>query len=125
VRDGKLRDLEKIDYALLNIDKIQVEGKRLEKLGIDSDDEMYVDLMAFYISQIGEQFSSSGISEDTLSIFPDLQAIAPEISGMRNIVAHVYHRKDSTLIRSTVVNDIPELKIMLKEVREFLTNNLS
>jgi uncharacterized protein with HEPN domain len=63
---------------------------------------------------IGE--ASNHISEDTKSIFSIIEW--SQIVGLRNVFVHEYFGVDTSLVWEIIKNDVPELKIKIKEIIE-------
>ena len=61
---------------------------------------------------IGE--ASNHISVDTKSNFSTVQW--SQIVGMRNVFVHEYFGVDSNLVWEIIKNDIPDLKVKIKEI---------
>jgi uncharacterized protein with HEPN domain len=64
------------------------------------------------IEIIGE--AANYISEETKNKFSDIQW--RQITGLRHVLVHEYFGVDSKLIWQIIADDIPELKIKIKEV---------
>jgi len=64
------------------------------------------------IEIIGE--AANYISEETKNKFSDIQW--RQITGLRHVLVHEYFGIDSKLIWQIITDDIPELKIKIKEV---------
>ena len=62
---------------------------------------------------IGE--ASNHISEETKSSFTAIEW--SQIVGMRNVFVHEYFGVDSSLVWEIIKNDIPDLKVKIKELR--------
>ncbi|MCK9205832.1 MAG: DUF86 domain-containing protein [Salinivirgaceae bacterium] len=61
---------------------------------------------------IGE--ASNHISEETKSNFSTVEW--SQIVGMRNVFVHEYFGVDSSLVWEIIKNDIPDLKVKIKEI---------
>ncbi len=61
---------------------------------------------------IGE--ASNHISDDTKSNFSTVEW--SQIVGMRNVFVHEYFGVDLKLVWEIIINDIPELKVKIKEI---------
>jgi uncharacterized protein with HEPN domain len=64
------------------------------------------------IEIIGE--AANNISEETKEKFSEIQW--RQITGLRHVLVHEYFGIDSRLIWQIIVNDIPTLKLQIKEV---------
>ena len=76
------------------------------------NDADYRDVVCMNIFQIGEL--ANQIPEDIKNFLNDIPW--RQMYAVRNILAHAYVKVDDKIVWDTVVNDIPKLKIRLKEV---------
>ena len=119
----KETDLENLKIIVEFCEKITAAGLNFadEKKEFDKH-EMYSDVLAFYILQIGE--TAKKLSQDFIEENP--QIAWSEVRGMRNMLVHNYGSVDYLQVWLTVKNDIPKLenfcknkiKTIEKEIKE-------
>lgn len=108
---GKLGDKQRLVHILESIEEIEkyTEGSTLEVF-------MQNSMMRFasvkQIEIIGE--AANFISDETKNKFSEIQW--RQITGLRHVLVHEYFGVDSKLIWQIIADDIPELKIKIKEV---------
>jgi uncharacterized protein with HEPN domain len=108
---GKLGDKQRLVHILESIEEIEkyTEGSNLEVF-------MQNSMMRFasvkQIEIIGE--AANFISDETKNKFSEIQW--RQITGLRHVLVHEYFGVDSKLIWQIIADDIPELKIKIKEV---------
>lgn len=108
---GKLGDKQRLIHILESIEEI-------EKYTAGSNLELFLQnsMMKFasvkQIEIIGE--AANYISDETKNKFSDIQW--RQITGLRHVLVHEYFGVDSKLIWQIIADDIPELKIKIKEV---------
>ena len=108
---GKLGDKQRLVHILESIEEI-------EKYTAGSNLEVFLQnsMMRFasvkQIEIIGE--AANFISDETKNRFGEIQW--RQITGLRHVLVHEYFGVDSKLIWQIIADDIPELKIKIKEV---------
>jgi uncharacterized protein with HEPN domain len=108
---GKLGDKQRLLHILESIEEIEkyTEGSNLE---VFLQNSMMKFASVKQIEIIGE--AANYISEETKNKFSDIQW--RQITGLRHVLVHEYFGVDSKLIWQIIADDIPELKIKIKEV---------
>jgi len=108
---GKIGDKQRLIHILESIEEIEkyTTGENLENF-------MQNSMMKFasvkQIEIIGE--AANHITEETKNKFSEIQW--RQITGLRHVLVHEYFGIDSNLIWQIIADDIPELKIKIKEV---------
>lgn len=108
---GTLGDKQRLLHILESIEEI-------ENYTTDSNLDSFIQnsMMRFasikQIEIIGE--AANYISEETKAKFSDIQW--RQITGLRHVLVHEYFGIDDTLIWQIIANDIPVLKVKIKEV---------
>lgn len=110
---GKREDHERIDDILAAIASIDAYAALdREALGIE---DVVEDAVKYNFVVIGEAVGD--LSDEIKDRFPDIPW--PRIKGMRNFMAHRYHRVSMDVIWTTVEKHLPPLKdVCLKIARE-------
>ncbi|WP_349368539.1 HepT-like ribonuclease domain-containing protein [Salinarimonas sp.] len=62
----------------------------------------------------------NALPRDLLARYPQIDW--PGFVGLRNIIAHQYHRLDPTMLRRSAVTDLPQLVRVVTEMRASLRN---
>ena len=108
---GKLGDKQRLLHILESIEEIEkyTAGSNLE---VFLQNSMMKFASVKQIEIIGE--AANYISEETKNKFSDIQW--RQITGLRHVLVHEYFGIDSKLIWQIITDDIPELKIKIKEV---------
>ena len=108
---GKLGDKQRLLHILESIEEIEkyTAGSNLE---VFLQNSMMKFASVKQIEIIGE--AANYISEETKNKFSDIQW--RQITGLRHVLVHEYFGVDSKLILQIIADDIPELKIKIKEV---------
>ena len=108
---GKLGDKQRLLHILESIEEIEkyTAGSNLE---VFLQNSMMKFASVKQIEIIGE--AANYISEETKNKFSDIQW--RQITGLRHVLVHEYFGVDSKLIWQIIADDIPELKIKIKEV---------
>lgn len=114
--EDRLQDILDAAGAALRI----VDG--LDATGIDRlpiDDDIRYRALKNALSEMGEAISA---------LPRDLVARNPQIDwqgfvGLRNIIAHQYHRLDPTLLRRSAVTDLPQLVSVVTKMRATLVGD--
>jgi uncharacterized protein with HEPN domain len=108
---GKLGDKQRLLHILESIEEIEkyTAGSNLE---VFLQNSMMKFASVKQIEIIGE--AANYISEETKNKFSDIQW--RQITGLRHVLVHEYFGVDSKLIWQIITDDIPELKIKIKEV---------
>ncbi len=105
------------DFAqdiLLHIETAEKAFERAGKpLQYPSDEVM---LMVYCLQIIGEAVKN--IPEDTRMAYPNIQW--KKIAGMRDVLIHHYWGIDLEIVQMTVINRLPELKTVVKQILENL-----
>ncbi len=108
---GKIGDKQRLAHILESIEELvsYTSGSTLDRFLQNS-------MMRFasvkQIEIIGE--AANYISDETKEKFSEIQW--RQITGLRHILVHEYFGIDSRLIWQIIVDDIPALKIKIKEV---------
>ena len=108
---GKLGDKQRLLHIIESIEEIEgyTTGSNFELF-------MQNSMMKFasikQIEIIGE--AANHISDETKNKFNEIQW--RQITGLRHVLVHEYFGVDSKLIWQIIADDIPELKIKIKEV---------
>ncbi len=108
---GKIGDKQRLAHILESIEELEsyTSGSTLDTFLQNS-------MMRFasvkQIEIIGE--AANYISDETKEKFSEIQW--RQITGLRHILVHEYFGIDSRLIWQIIVDDIPALKIKIKEV---------
>jgi uncharacterized protein with HEPN domain len=84
-------------------EKIDMFGKDIEDY---LDNPHYQHGCSFCIEQVGENVKR--LSSELIARFPEIPWA--DFAGMRDIVAHGYHRIELDIVWSTITKDIPALK---------------
>jgi uncharacterized protein with HEPN domain len=108
---GKLGDKQRLLHILESIEEIEkyTAGSNLD---VFLQNSMMKFASVKQIEIIGE--AANYISEETKNKFSDIQW--RQITGLRHVLVHEYFGVDSKLIWQIIADDIPELKIKIKEV---------
>lgn len=108
---GKLGDKQRLLHILESIEEIEkyTAGSNLE---VFLQNSMMKFASVKQIEIIGE--AANHISQETKNKFSDIQW--QQITGLRHVLVHEYFGVDSKLIWQIIADDIPELKIKIKEV---------
>lgn len=108
---SKLGDKQRLLHILESIEEIE---KYI--YGVSFDTFLENSMMRFasvkQIEIIGE--AANNITEEVKSKFSDIQW--RQITGLRHVLVHEYFGVDTKLIWQIISDDIPELKIRIKEV---------
>ena len=108
---GKIGDKQRLAHILESIEELESYTS-----GSNLDTFLQNSMMRFasvkQIEIIGE--AANYISDDTKEKFSEIQW--RQITGLRHILVHEYFGIDSRLIWQIIVDDIPALKIKIKEV---------
>lgn len=108
---GRLGDKQRLMHILESIEEI-------ENYTADSNLDIFLQnsMMGFasvkQIEIIGE--AANYISEETKVKFTEIQW--KQITGLRHVLVHEYFGIDSRLIWQIIVDDIPSLKVKIKEI---------
>jgi uncharacterized protein with HEPN domain len=108
---GKIGDKQRLEHILESIEELEnyTAGSNLDTFLQNS-------MMRFasvkQIEIIGE--AANYISDETKEKFSEIQW--RQITGLRHVLVHEYFGIDSRLIWQIIVDDIPSLKINIKEV---------
>lgn len=108
---GNLGDKQRLLHILESIEEIEkyTAGSNLE---IFLQNSMMKFASVKQIEIIGE--AANHITEETKNKFSDIQW--RQITGLRHVLVHEYFGVDSKLIWQIIADDIPKLKIKIKEV---------
>jgi uncharacterized protein with HEPN domain len=108
---GKLGDKQRLLHILESIEEIEkyTAGSNLD---VFLQNSMMKFASVKQIEIIGE--AANYISEETKNKFSDIQW--RQITGLRHVLVHEYFGVDTKLIWQIITDDIPELKIKIKEV---------
>jgi uncharacterized protein with HEPN domain len=108
---GKLGDKQRLLHILESIEEIEkyTGGSNLE---LFLQNSMMKFASVKQIEIIGE--AANHITQETKNKFSDIQW--QQITGLRHVLVHEYFGIDSKLIWQIIVDDIPALKIQIKEV---------
>jgi len=103
------------DFAhdiLLHIETAEIAFDRAEKpLQYPSEQVM---LMVYCLQIIGEAVKN--IPDDTRNTYPNIQW--KKIAGMRDVLIHHYWGIDLEIVQMTVINRLPDLKVVVKQILE-------
>lgn len=108
---GNLGDKQRLLHILESIEEIEkyTAGSNLE---VFLQNSMMKFASVKQIEIIGE--AANHITEETKNKFSDIQW--RQITGLRHVLVHEYFGVDSKLIWQIIADDIPKLKIKIKEV---------
>ena len=108
---GNLGDKQRLLHILESIEEIEkyTAGSNLE---VFLQNSMMKFASVKQIEIIGE--AANHITEETKNKFSDIQW--RQITGLRHVLVHEYFGVDSNLIWQIIADDIPKLKIKIKEV---------
>ncbi len=108
---GKIGDKQRLVHILESIEELESYTS-----GSNLDTFLQNSMMKFasvkQIEIIGE--AANHISDETKEKFSEIQW--RQITGLRHVLVHEYFGIDSRLIWQIIVDDIPLLKIKIKEV---------
>jgi uncharacterized protein with HEPN domain len=108
---GKIGDKQRLAHILESIEELESYTS-----GSNLDTFLQNSMMKFasvkQIEIIGE--AANHISDETKEKFSEIQW--RQITGLRHVLVHEYFGIDSRLIWQIIVDDIPLLKIKIKEV---------
>jgi uncharacterized protein with HEPN domain len=108
---GKIGDKQRLAHILESIEELESYTS-----GTNLDTFLQNSMMKFasvkQIEIIGE--AANHISDETKEKFSEIQW--RQITGLRHVLVHEYFGIDSRLIWQIIVDDIPLLKIKIKEV---------
>lgn len=108
---GKLGDKQRLLHILEAIEEIEnyTAGSNIE---LFLQNSMMKFASVKQIEIIGE--AANYISEETKNKFSEIQW--RQITGLRHVLVHEYFGIDTKLIWQIIADDIPQLKIKIKEV---------
>jgi len=90
-------------------EKLDLYGRDIEDF---FDNAHYQHGCSFCIEQIGENIKR--LSNELVILYPEIPW--DDFAGMRDVVAHGYHRIDLEVVWSTMIEDIPALKKMCEKI---------
>jgi uncharacterized protein with HEPN domain len=108
---GNLGDRQRLLHILASIEEIENYI-----IGANFDSFLENSMMRFasvkQIEIIGE--AANNITEEIKNKFTDIQW--RQITGLRHVLVHEYFGVDARLIWQIIMDDIPDLKIKIKEI---------
>ena len=107
--------IHRIDLLIKHADEVinDTHNKTMDEF---AESDLLVRATAFSIMQIGEQMTT--LKRKIGALYPDLPW--DKAIGMRNIIAHVYNNVDAVTVYNTAINDIPQLKDNVLQIRSEL-----
>jgi len=109
--------------VLDSISRIRDATEKFEKAGL-IDDDSYIDLIAFYLGQIGEQFSSNRLDKKLLEKFGIDEDEQADIYAMRILLVHHYEKANKKIILKTLDENIPALFDSIGALKNYLTTEI-
>lgn len=85
------------------------------------DDDIRFRALENALSEMGEAINA--LPRDLLARYPQIDW--PGFVGLRNIIAHQYHRLDPTMIRRSAITDLPQRIRTVTEMRASLRDAAS
>ena len=110
----KNKDLFRLEHILDSIEKIEYIAHLLHTQDNFETKWIEQDAIIRNLEIIGEAVIN--ISDDLKQNYPDVSW--KEIRGMRNVVIHKYFGVELDEIWSTIINDIPLLKVQIQKIIE-------
>ena len=114
--------LERIEDSILLIQSQMGRITRPEDFVYSQDGMFTLSGVCMQLIFIGESVKVIDVKDNTyLSQYPDIPWTA--IMGLRDIIAHEYHRVDEEEIYAVVVNDLPTLLDQVRSMKFDLHSN--
>ena len=115
-------DLTYVELMIQCYDKISVNMDRALKLGLDIQDDLILDNLAFQLLQGGEQLKADKLSKETREQFSEINW--KEMYGNRNMYAHSYEKVNKQMLirrarkASIYVEELEQVRFHLRRKLE-------